>query len=169
MCGPAGAPLTCDGKQPGQKITDISLLQNYDLNTGTVGGNGAIGGLPIQTPVSPDGKYVVTGNTLTATITIIRTSDATLVKSLPCDPGCHGVNFGAKNVGGYYAYVTSKFANRLIVYDLDPDKDDSTFDPALVGSVVLVDDATTEKDDNISGNRGIGGQSVLPVPNVYND
>ena len=168
MCGPKGVPLTCDGKQPGQKITDISLLQNYDLNKGTVGGNGAIGGLPIQTPVSPDGKYVVTGNTLTATITIIRTSDATLVKSLPCDPGCHGVNFGAKKGGGYYAYVTSKFANRLIVYDLDPDKDDSTFDPALVGSVLLVDDATTEKDDNISGNRGMGGQGVLPVPNVYN-
>ena len=53
-------------------------------------------GLPIQTPVSPDGKFVITGNTLTGTITIIRTSDDTLVAMVSCDPGCHGVNFGAK-------------------------------------------------------------------------
>ena len=168
MCGPAGAPLTCGGKNPGEKITDVSLLQNYNPVTGAVGGNGAIGGLPIQTPVSPDGKFVVTGNTLTATISIIDTQTATLVKSLSCDPGCHGVNFGAKNGGGYYAYVTSKFANRLLVYDIDPNGDGDATDAVLVGSVVLVDGATTAKDDTISGNRGMGGQGVLPVPNVYN-
>ena len=178
MCGPKGQALTCGGKTPGENIVNISLLQNYDPNAGTVGGNGAIGGLPIQTPVSPDGKYVVTGNTLTATITIIDTSkidpanptasQAALVKSLPCDPGCHGVNFGATQGGGYYAYVTSKFANRLLVYDLDPDKDGSTFDPALVGSVLLAD-ASAPIDDlgGVSGNPGMGGQGVLPVPNVY--
>jgi DNA-binding beta-propeller fold protein YncE len=61
--------------------------------------------------MSPDGKFVITGNTLTGTITIIDTKTDTLVKSLICDPGCHGVNFGAKEGGRYYAYVTSKFAN----------------------------------------------------------
>jgi hypothetical protein len=168
MCGPKGQPLTCNGRNPGQKITDVNLLQNYNPVTGIVGGNGAIGGLPIQTPVSPDGKFVVTGNTLTATISIINTQTATLVKSLPCDPGCHGVNFGAKSGGGYYAYVTSKFANRLLVYDIDPDGDGNAADAVLVGSVVLVDGATTAKDDAITGNRGMGGQGVLPVPNMYN-
>jgi hypothetical protein len=168
MCGPKGQPLTCNGRNPGQKITDVNLLQNYNPVTGFVGGNGAIGGLPIQTPVSPDGKFVVTGNTLTATISIINTQTATLVKSLPCDPGCHGVNFGAKSGSGYYAYVTSKFANRLLVYDIDPNGDGNAADAVLVGSVVLVDGATTAKDDTITGNRGMGGQGVLPVPNVYN-
>ncbi len=168
MCGPKGQPLTCNGRNPGQKITDVNLLQNYNPVTGVVGGNGAIGGLPIQTPVSPDGKFVVTGNTLTATISIINTQTGTLVKSLACDPGCHGVNFGAKNGGGYYAYVTSKFANRLLVYDIDPNGDGNAADAVLVGSVVLVDGATTAKDDTITGNRGMGGQGVLPVPNVYN-
>jgi len=90
---------------------------------------------------------------------------------LPCDPGCHGVNFGAKAGGGYYAYVTSKFANRLIVYDIDPNNDGDANDAVEAGSVLLADDAVTpvvSSDDPITANRGMGGQGVLPVPNVYN-
>ena len=155
----------------GNKINDISLLQNYDPVSGSVGGNGAIGGLPIQTPVSPDGKFVITGNTLTATITIIDTAadggKGALVKSIACDPGCHGVNFGAKKGGGYYAYVTSKFSNRLIVLDYDPNNDGNVDDAVVAGWVVLADDAAPS-DDTINGNKGMGGQGLLPVPNVYN-
>ena len=153
----------------GNKIKDINLLQNYDLITGAVGGNGAIGGLPIQTPVSPDGKFVITGNTLTGTITIIDAVTDTLVKSVACDPGCHGVNFGAKEGGGYYAYVTSKFSNRLIVLDYDPNNDGNVADAVVAGWVVLNDSAApAPTDDVITGNKGYGGQGVLPVPNVYN-
>ena len=150
---------------PPKKIKDINLLQNYDIINGPIGG--PIGGLPIQTPVSPDGKFVITGNTLTGTITIIDTKTDTLVKSLTCDPGCHGVNFGAKKGGGYYAYVTSKFANRLIVLDYDPNNDGNVEDAVIAGWVVLADDHV-KKDDTITGNNGMGGQGVLPVPNVYN-
>ncbi|HEX5647000.1 MAG TPA: hypothetical protein VFX56_08515, partial [Nitrospira sp.] len=167
MCGPNGTPATCDGKNPGEKIKDINLLQNYNPLTGELTGNKAIGGLPIQTPVSPDGKFVITGNTLTGTITIIDAKTDTLVKSLACDPGCHGVNFGAKKRGGYYAYVTSKFANRLIVLDYDPNNDGNADDAEIAGAVVLAKDAVA-KDDKITGNKGQGGQGVLPVPNVYN-
>jgi DNA-binding beta-propeller fold protein YncE/plastocyanin len=167
MCGPKGGPLTCNGKQIGQKITDIPLLLNgkYDPFTGAI--TGAIGGFPIQTPVSPDGKFVITGNTLTGTITIIDSKTDTLVKMIPCDPGCHGVNFGAKKGGGYYAYVTSKFANRLIVLDYDPNNDGNVDDAEIAGAVILAND-NVPKDDQITGNRGQGGQGILPVPNVYN-
>ena len=172
LCGgvPATPPIpVCATGGPGTKITDISLLQNYNPVTGAVTGNGAIGGLPIQTPVSPDGKFVITGNTLTGTITIIDTATDTLVKSLTCDPGCHGVNFGAKEGGGYYAYVTSKFSNRLIVLDYDPNNDGSVADAVIAGWVVLDDSAApAPTDDRITGNKGMGGQGVLPVPNVYN-
>jgi hypothetical protein len=174
MCGPKGQPLTCEGKNPGEKITDVKLLLNGNYNTATGTISGPIGGLPIQTPVSPDGKYVITGNTLTATITIIRTSDNTLVAMVPCDPGCHGVNFGAKQGGGYYAYVTSKFSNRLIVLDYDADNDGivtptGSDAPVIAGSVLLAADLPADKrDDSITGNKGMGGQGVLPVPNVYN-
>lgn len=165
MCGPNPNPAgSC---VPGTKIKDVDLLLNgnYDVASGPLGG--PIGALPIQTPVSPDGKFVITGNTLTGTITIIDTKTDTLVKMIACDPGCHGVNFGAKKRGGYYAYVTSKFANRLIVLDYDPNNDGNVDDAVIAGAVVLAKDGGA-KDDKVIGNRGQGGQGVLAVPNVYN-
>ena len=75
-------------------IKNINLLANYNPISGAV--TGPIGGLPIQTPVSPNGKYAIGANTLTATITVVDTSTDKLVASLPCDAGCHGVQFGAK-------------------------------------------------------------------------
>lgn len=126
-----------------------------------------IGALPIQTPVSPDGKYVVTANTLSGTITIIDTDTDTLVKVLPCSAGCHGVNFGAKKGGGYYAYVSSKFSNDLIIVDLSTQTE--------AGRVLLVADPglqhnppATVIDATPTQYKGMGGQGVLPIPLVYN-
>jgi hypothetical protein len=117
--------------------------------------------------VSPDGKFVVTGNTLGGTITILNAATDQVVKILACDPGCHGVNFGAKAGGGYYAYVTSKFANRLIVLDYDPNNDGDATDAKIAGWVVLANNSAPH-DDKVTGNNGQGGQGVLPIPNVYN-
>jgi DNA-binding beta-propeller fold protein YncE len=147
-------------------IKNINLLANYDPISGAV--SGGLGALPIQTPVSPNGKWVFTANTLTATITIIDTATDTLVKSLPCDAGCHGVNFGAKQGGGYYAYVSSKFSNELLVVDPDPNGDGNAADAAIVGRVLLKAGKSTKSDDVVSGNAGMGGQGVLPIPVVYN-
>jgi DNA-binding beta-propeller fold protein YncE len=147
-------------------VKNIDLLANYDPISGAV--SGGLGALPIQTPVSPNGKWVFTANTLTATITIIDTATDTLVKSLPCDAGCHGVNFGAKAGGGYYAYVSSKFSNELLVVDPDPNGDSSAADAAIVGRVLLTAGKGTKSDDVVSGNAGMGGQGVLPIPTVYN-
>jgi DNA-binding beta-propeller fold protein YncE len=147
-------------------IKTIDLLANYDPISGAV--SGGYGGLPIQTPVSPNGKWVFTANTLTGTITIIDTATDTLVKSLQCDAGCHGVNFGAKAGGGYYAYVASKFSNELLVVDPDPNGDGSAIDAAVVGRVLLTAAKGTKADDVVTGNAGMGGQGVLPIPVVYN-
>jgi DNA-binding beta-propeller fold protein YncE len=150
-----------------QRVTKtINLLANYDPISGAV--TGPIGALPIQTPVSPNGKYVVTANTLTGTITIIDTDTDTLVKSLPCDAGCHGVNFGAKRGGGYLAYVSSKFSNSLIVVDPDPNNDGEPTDAAVIGRVVLTAGQGTRADDRVIANAGMGGQGVLPIPLIYN-
>ena len=127
----------------------------------------------MQTPVSPDGKVVITANTLGGTITILETATNQVVKILPCDPGCHGVQFAAKSPsqlnpnGGYYAYVTSKFANRLIVLDYDPNGDGNATDAVIAGWVVLANN-NAPHDDAITGNFGQGGQGVMPIPNVYN-
>lgn len=159
----------CKGvANPGDQTKTINLLANYNPVTGAITAPGFVGALPIQTPVSPNGKWVVTANTLTATITIIDTATDELVATLLCSAGCHGVNFGAKQGGGYYAYVSSKFSNDLIVVDPDPNSDGNAVDATIVGRVILVADGLTAKDDTPTQYQGMGGQGVLPIPLVYN-
>lgn len=138
---------------------------------------GAAGLLPIQTPVSPDGKYVVTA-TLLPSATIIDTEVDELVLSLGCDAGCHGVNFGANVNGGYNAYVSSKFSNAMMVFDpesavaADGDGNgilNATESASVVGKVILATDNAPAAiiDDNVIGFDGMGGQGVLAIPNPY--
>ena len=150
----------------GTLIKTINLLENYDPISGNI--SGPIGFLPIQTPVSPDGQYMVTANTGSATITIIDTETDKLVKDLPCSVGCHGANFGAKKDGGYYAYVTSSFSNDLIVVDGDPNNDGDPSDAEIAGRISLVGSPKTQVDDKVNALPGTGGMGVLPIPIVYN-
>jgi 6-phosphogluconolactonase (cycloisomerase 2 family) len=167
--------VSMKGPSKGAVIETINLLEDYDPIKGVPAdgdlnndGDSIIGALPIQTPVSPNGKYLVTANTLTATITIVDTDTDKAIKTLACDAGCHGVQFGAKKGGGYYAYVTSKFANTLIVVDIDPNNNGDAKDAKIVGRILLAATNDTKTDDDISGYSGMGGQGVLPVPLVYN-
>ena len=155
-----------DMSAPQHVTKTIDLLENYDPISGEV--TGPIGGFPIQTPVVPTGEYVVQANTLTATITFIDTATDTLVKSLPCDAGCHGANFGAKKGGGYLLYISSKFANTMTVVDPDPNNDGSPVDAKTLGKVVLASMGDTKQDDKPIAEIGMGGQGVLPIPLVYN-
>jgi DNA-binding beta-propeller fold protein YncE len=152
--------------QTGEVLKTINLLQNYNPLTGEI--TGPVGGLPIQTPVSPDGIAMVTANILTDTITIVDTQKDELVASLPCDAGCHGVQFGAKKGGGYYAYVSSQAANTLQVVDIDPNGDGDPSDGKVVGRILLTATPKTAMDDTVTANPGMGGQGLLPIPVVYN-
>jgi len=155
----------------------INLLEGYtvpgqyDVLSPTVA---PIGGLPIQTPISPDGKYAIVANTLAAKILVIDTKTNKVVASLACDAGCHGAQFGAKQGGGYYAYVSSKFSNRMIVVDPDPNgaaPPNDGSNAAIVGSVLLTTDNKSSHfhtDGTVNKYAGMGGQGVLPVPVVYN-
>ena len=147
-------------------IKTINLIANYNPVTGAI--TGPVGALPIQTPVSPNGRNMVTANTLTGTILVTNTQTDTVVSMLGCDPGCHGVQYGAKQGGGYYAYVSSKFSNRLLVVDPDPNGDGNPADAAIAGSVSLLASNATLRDATITGNAGMGGQGLLPIPVVYN-
>jgi DNA-binding beta-propeller fold protein YncE len=158
--------LTAIDTRSGIVLATIDLLEHYNPITGEI--TGPVGGLPIQTPVSPDGKYMVTANTLTATITITDTTTDQLVAMLPGDPGTHGVQFGAKRGGGYYAYVANKFANTLLIVDADPNGDGTFDDAKIAGRVLLTATASTARDDRIIGNAGMGGQGVLAIPVPYN-
>ena len=165
--------LTVLNGETGALIKTINLIADYNPITGAFAdGDGnndseAYGILPIQSPVSPDGKAVVIAAT-GGQIVIVDTATDTIVKKFDCDPGCHGANFGAKQGGGYYAYVTTKFGNRLTVVDIDPEGNGDISKAKIAGYVSLVDTVNTAKDDSISGLPGFGGQGVLAVPNVYN-
>lgn len=161
-----GNSLTVVDTQSGAVLSTIDLFENYDPITGAI--TGPVGGLPIQSPVSPDGRYMVTANTLFANVTIVDTSTDRLVASLPADAGAHGVQFGAKQGGGYYAYVGNKFANTMNVVDVDPNGDGDYSDAAVVGRILLVGGPGTAFDDRIRANAGMGGQGVLPIPVIYN-
>ncbi len=144
----------------------IDLWPGYDPISGSKGSTW--GGLPIQLPVSPDGNYMFVANTLSSKITVINTRTDTIVKQLPCDAGCHGINFGAKKGGGYYAYVSNKFANVMEVLDGDPNGDGNPKDAAVVGKMVLDPSSATALDSPVTDFPGMGGQGVLALPIVYN-
>ena len=150
----------------GNVLGTINLLENYEPITGAI--TGPVGGLPIQTPVSPDGRYMVTANTLTSTVVITDTKTDRMVAMLPAEAGTHGVQFGAKKGGGYYAYVANKFANVLTIVDADPNGDGEFADAEIAGRVLLTASAVTASDDRVVGYAGMGGQGVLAIPVPYN-
>lgn len=153
-----------DGRNIANKAID--LWKGYDPVSGKT--EGSFGGLPIQLPTSPDGNYVLVANTLTSNIAVISTKTDEVVKYLPCDAGCHGINFGAKKGGGYYGYVSSKFANTLAIVDGDPNGDGDPRDAAVVGKMVLDAGPGTASDDTVVDYAGMGGQGVFAFPNPYN-
>lgn len=170
------APIATGMMGDGSKFYTADFLGNtlsvIDLDTNTITKQIdllelGIVGLPIQTPVSPDDKWVVTAHTLGARITVVDTSTDEIVANLPCDPGCHGVQWGAKADGGYLAYVSSKFSNALIVVDPDPNGNGSALDAEIVGRVVLTEQHDTSMDDVVYDHAGMGGQGILTIPNVY--
>ena len=73
-----------------------------------------------------------------------------------------------EDLAGLVAYVSSKFSNRLLIVDPDPNGDGDPVDALIAGSVSLVRTSKTAADDTIVGNAGMGGQGILPIPVVYN-
>lgn len=128
---------------------------------------------PIQTPVSPDEKWVATAVLSLTTvprsttgaadhIALIDTSTNQVVKFIATPRGTHGVNWGAKLGGGYYAYVTNQHANVLTIIDPDPNGDSSADDAAVVGQILLANGST-----GAGATDGTGGQGVKPLPMTH--
>ncbi|MBI2919307.1 MAG: hypothetical protein HYY01_15140 [Chloroflexi bacterium] len=129
--------------------------------------------VPIQPPVSPDGRFVgVAVLSLTTVprsptgsadhVAIIDTATDTVVKYLATPAGTHGAHWGAKAGGGYYLYVTNQHSNALTIIDADPNGDGSASDAAVVGRIVLANGSA-----GAGATDGTGGQGLKPLPNVY--
>ncbi len=126
--------------------------------------------VPIQTPVSPDERWVATAVLSLTTVpraatgsadhvALIDTRTNSVVKYLATPAGSHGINWGAKLGGGYYAYVTNQFANALSVIDPDPNGDGNGADAAVVGTIVLSNGSI-----GAGVTDGVGGQGIKPLP-----
>ncbi|GBC92162.1 hypothetical protein HRbin15_00626 [bacterium HR15] len=129
--------------------------------------------VPIQTPVSPDERFVVCAVLSLTTIARERTGSADhvavidthtdeVVAFLGTPRGTHGVNWGAKLGGGYYAYVTNQHANVLSIVDPDPNGDGDAHDAAVVGTILLANGSP-----GAGATDGTGGQGVKPLPMVH--
>jgi YVTN family beta-propeller protein len=128
---------------------------------------------PIQTPVSPDEKWAATA-VLSLTnvsrpptesadhVAVIDTTTDQVVALVPTPAGTHGVNWGAKLGGGYYAYVTNQHANVLTVIDPDPNGDSNGVDAAAVGTILLANGSK-----GAGATDGTGGQGVKPLPMTH--
>jgi DNA-binding beta-propeller fold protein YncE/plastocyanin len=128
---------------------------------------------PIQTPVSPNERWAATA-VLSLTnvdrpptgsadhVAIIDTTTDQVVAFVPTPAGTHGVNWGAKLGGGYYAYVTNQHANVLTIIDPDPNGDDNGADAAVVGTILL---ANGSRGAGVTD--GTGGQGVKPLPMTH--
>jgi plastocyanin len=126
--------------------------------------------VPIQTPVSPDEHWVATAvlslSTVPGSVTgsadhvaIIDTHLNQVVAYVPTPAGTHGVNWGAKLGGGYYAYVTNQHANVLSIVDPDPDGNGDGSDAAVVGTILLANGSV-----GAGVTDGVGGQGIKPIP-----
>ncbi|MGH9041721.1 MAG: hypothetical protein ACRDZ3_16000, partial [Acidimicrobiia bacterium] len=120
-CFSTEEPACPDGKGGVVETNTIDLRQNYDKITGESTGPFALA--PIQLPISPDDQYMLIVGTFTSNVLVIDMETHQLVKSIPCAPGCHGINFGLKKGGGWYGYVSMKYANRVLVINGDPNND----------------------------------------------
>jgi hypothetical protein len=129
--------------------------------------------VPIQTPVSPDEKWVATAVLSLTTVgreptgsadhvALIDTGNNEVVAFIATPAGTHGVNWGAKQGGGYYAYVTNQHANVLTIIDPDPNGDGDGADGAVVGTILLANGS-----DGAGATDGTGGQGVKPLPMTH--
>jgi YVTN family beta-propeller protein len=138
--------------------------------------------VPIQPPVSPDGRFVAVAVLSLTTVpractgsadhvAVIDTTLDEVVRYVPTlqtpgrSSGTHGTNFGAKLGGGYYVYVANQHSNMMGVVDLDPNGDGSALDAAQVGRIFLGGEGLPGVSTHVTD--GVGGQGIKPLPTVY--
>ena len=117
---PLAAYITADGKKayvPGALGGGISVIDVPSRQVVKTIEN--VGKLLIQVPFTPDSTLAVQTSSGTGEVIIIDAQKDEVAKRLKTHPGAHGVAIGNKQGGGWYAYVSHKFADIVSVIDLD--------------------------------------------------
>ncbi|MCK4840604.1 MAG: c-type cytochrome [Methylococcales bacterium] len=127
-----------------------------------------IGGCPVQTPISPDNRYVVVPNSKWTTVIyakdIVGTNikENTIAAQFETGTAAHGAAFSDKADGnGYYAYITHKTQNYISVIDLPEDGL-----PSHAGDVPLNTATANPENEKVSlyGVTDTGGNGIATNP-----
>lgn len=142
---PLAASLTSDGRKayiPSALDGTISVIDVPSRTVSKVIRN--VGAGLIQVPFTPDDRYAVQAVSGSGEIVIIDAQTDQVIKRLPDHLGAHGVTYGRKQGGGWYAYVSHKFADILTVVDMDT--------LTIAGELKM---------------PAAGGNGIIAIPNVW--
>jgi len=142
---PLATSISADGKWAFITAALGGTLHVFDTATFTEVAKIPVGKVTIQVVADPTSQYVVVANTGTAEQTIVSTKTWEVAARVPGMPGAHGVTFGHKQGGGYYAYISNKYVPAITVIDMDTLK--------LAGHIELPPNS-------------LGGNGILGLPNV---
>jgi hypothetical protein len=117
---PLMAGVTNDGKHAFAATSAGGKFYVFDVEKKELIKSFDVGPSPIQTVPSPDGKYVAVPLTGSGELAVISTESWDIAEKIEnVGYGAHGVYFGEKQGGGWYAYVSNKFTTWVTVVDMD--------------------------------------------------
>jgi DNA-binding beta-propeller fold protein YncE len=117
---PLAAYITSDGKKayvPGALGGEITVIDVAKREVAKTIAN--VGKVLIQVPFTPDDKLAVQASTGNGEVIFVDAERDEIIKRIKTHAGAHGVAIGDKAGGGWYAYVSHKYADVLTVVDLD--------------------------------------------------
>lgn len=116
---PLMAGISDDGRRAWISSFATGRFTAYDVDTQEVLADFTVGKNPVQSNPSPDGRFIVVPLSGDGAAAILDATTFELLAKLPSGPGAHGVYYGPKQGGGWYAYVSNKFVPWITVIDLE--------------------------------------------------
>lgn len=113
------AGISQDGTKAWATSYGTGTFKAYNVETKEKIAEFNVGKGPVQSIPSPDGKYIITALSGEGTAAIINAETFEIIKKIPSGAGTHGVYYGPKKNGGWYAYVSNKFVPWITVIDMD--------------------------------------------------
>jgi len=120
--------------------------------------------VPVQMPFSPNNTRALATMAKASHVALIDATTDTVLDEVECGSGCHGANWGPKKGGGFYAWVSMTYQDKLTIID---DSGVKAGDVALNTRSLLTLQGLTPmgQPTALSVAEGVGGgMGVTPFP-----
>jgi DNA-binding beta-propeller fold protein YncE len=120
--------------------------------------------VPVQMPFSPNNTRALVTMAKASHVALIDATTDTVLDEVECGSGCHGANWGPKKGGGFYAWVSMTYQDKLTIID---DSGVKAGDVALNTRSLLTLQGLTPmgQPTALSVAEGVGGgMGVTPFP-----